>query len=127
MFFFLLLGGISGAATLTTAAALASAFPPLDFLNEAWWILVIVPLGALIGISVVRLILSRTAPITTKEQFVAWVISTFMGFPASFVASFLLVGAGPDYIAYRYLAFVIEYGLLWGFIVLMCLRQSARR
>lgn len=127
MFFFLLLGGISGAATLTTAAALASAFPPLDFLNEAWWILVIVPLGALTGISVVRFILSRAAPITTKEQFMAWVTSTFMGFPVSLIAPFLLVGAGPRYMAYRYLVFVIEYGLLWGFIVLMCLRQSARR
>jgi hypothetical protein len=113
-------GGLAGAAQLT---ALWGLIPNLDqtrSMDAAGWILLTVPLGALLGV-LASTVISKFK--VSREGWVsflgAWAIATICGFPAALIAPMFLVGLGPSSQGYRYLAFVVEYGLIWSVIYLV--------
>src|SRR5687767_15137459 len=106
----LILGGVAGAAQLTVLSGLvAGDNPKFAFLRAAGWVLVTVPLGAIMGTSIVAMVmLLRGIRIRLSVVGSSFCFATAFGLPASLLAALLLLPS-PDYYRYRYTFYAIEY------------------
>lgn len=77
--------------------------------------LLTVPLGALIGMIIAAFIVRLHLSFSGCLSFVfAWMLATVSGFPIAIIAPLFLVSTVPYYQQYRFIAFIIEYGIAWG-------------
>jgi hypothetical protein len=123
----LILGGIVGAAQLTVLSGLVAGDPRFSFLEAAGWVLLTIPVGAVIGTTFVAIILTlRRNRIKRSDLLNAYLLAMFTGFPVSLAAPLLLAGAGPDSHKHAPTAFVIQYGLFWSIIIVLTFHHSRR-
>lgn len=119
-FIALVCGGIVGGAQLTVLWGLVSSLISSSDMDMAGWILLLVPSGALFGVTVAALLVRLEPSSEGWSLFLrAWGLATFGGFPVALIAPIALVGAGPDQYQYRFIAFIIQYGLAWVAIFLL--------
>ena len=123
-----LFGGIIGAMQLTVMSSFDSELLGSPVFVAAGWILVFVPLGAFLGALLAAWLTRFKLSAQSWPIFLgAWMIATLSGFPLALLAPMLLVGLGPDSQKYRFLAFIIEYGLAWSALYLLCKHEQPER
>ena len=113
-FIALIFGGVIGAAQLTVMAGLASSLIQSNVMDAAGWLLLLVPIGALLGVAAAAFLVRFKPSLEGWSPFFgAWALAIFFGFPAAVIAPMALVGLGPHSQRLRFLAFLVDYGFIW--------------
>ena len=107
----LLLGGLIGIAQCAVLSGLLPDFLPNS--GAAGWLLLIIPFGAFCGVLFTRVLVFFVDSKCKPRIAAPMGLAALCGLPVALIAPMMLVGLGPNYQDYRYIAYFVEYGFAW--------------